>query len=142
MFKYLEKLYYKTNITIFSCAVTYIIDKGIDTVKKITDDDVKTIEGNGLMTAEYCQAIVRTARDIVHLLDSPTELIQFCDSMSLYETSLYTHGECADRSTLEKAIRILINHELYDDSVRYDNLDDLADYLDMEVDEIKSLIER
>lgn len=141
MFKYLEGLFYKTNIAIFSCAVTYVIEKGTETVKNITNEDISNLKGNGLMTAEYCQAIVRTAKDIVKFLDTPTELIQFCNAIDLYETSFYTMGEYADRSTLEKAVRELVNSMFYG-GAKFHNIDDLADYLDMEADELKNLMTR
>ena len=141
MFKNLSELYYKTNVAIFCCAVTYIVEKGTERVMNLTDEDIQSVKGNGLMTAEYCQTIMRTGRDIANTLDSPTELIQFCDAMGLFETSFYTNGECSDRGTLEKAVKKLVNCKLCGESVKLDSLQDFADYLDMELEELTSIIE-
>lgn len=43
---------------------SYIMDKGIDRIKQITDEDIVAIEGNGLFTAEFNQNLVRCARHI------------------------------------------------------------------------------
>lgn len=41
--------------------VTYILDKGWDSLKKVTDEDIAKVEGNAFMTQEFCQALVRVA---------------------------------------------------------------------------------
>lgn len=43
---------------------SYIMDKGIERIKRITDEDIAGIEGNGLFSAEFSQSIVRCARRI------------------------------------------------------------------------------
>lgn len=43
---------------------SYIMDKGIKYIKQITDEDISKIEGNGLMTANFVQSLVRCARRI------------------------------------------------------------------------------
>lgn len=47
-----------------NAVISYIMDKGMENVKKITDEQTKQIEGNGLMTAEFLQSLVRCARRI------------------------------------------------------------------------------
>lgn len=42
----------------------YIMDKGIEQIKQITDEDIVAIEGNGLFTAKFNQSLVRCARRI------------------------------------------------------------------------------
>ena len=41
--------------------ITYILDRGFERVKTLTEEDILQIQGNGFMTAEFCQAIVRCA---------------------------------------------------------------------------------
>lgn len=41
--------------------IIYIIDQGWDTLTEITEEQIKEIEGNALMTQAFCQALVRTA---------------------------------------------------------------------------------
>lgn len=43
---------------------SYIMDKGIERIKRITDEDIAGIEGNGLFTAKFDQSLVRCARRI------------------------------------------------------------------------------
>lgn len=43
---------------------SYIMDKGIERIKSITDEDIAGIEGNGLFSAEFNQNLVRCARRI------------------------------------------------------------------------------
>ena len=47
-----------------NAVIAYIMDKGIENVKEITDEEIKNIKGNGLMTAEFLQSLVRCARRI------------------------------------------------------------------------------
>lgn len=41
--------------------ITYILDRGFDNLKEISEEDILKIPGNGFMTAEFCQALVRCA---------------------------------------------------------------------------------
>lgn len=42
----------------------YLVEKGIENVKNITEEDIETVEGNPIATKEYLQAIVRAAVQI------------------------------------------------------------------------------
>lgn len=44
--------------------ISYLMDKGTDFCSKITEDDIRSLEGNGLMTAEFIQSMVRAASRI------------------------------------------------------------------------------
>ena len=46
--------------------IYYILDKGIEKLLTITEDDIKTIHGHGTMTEEFCQSIVKTAVQIAN----------------------------------------------------------------------------
>lgn len=141
MYDKLNELYYKTRVDMFSMAITYLIEKGTERVKALTDDDINSVGGNGLMTTEYVHSLMRTARDIANTIDNPIEIVQFCDTKGIFETGFYTNGECADRQTLEKAVRTMSNYILYDDTVNLNSKELLADYLDMEIDELESLLD-
>ena len=43
---------------------SYIMDKGIEFIKQITDEEISKIKGNGLMTADFVQSLVKCARRI------------------------------------------------------------------------------
>ena len=59
-----------------NAVISYIMDKGIENVKKITDKQIKNLEGNGLMTQDFIQSLVRCARRICNECKW-TELIEF-----------------------------------------------------------------
>lgn len=41
--------------------LSYIIEKGTEVLKEITEEEILQIKGNALMTDRFCQALVRTA---------------------------------------------------------------------------------
>lgn len=47
-----------------NAVISYIMDKGMSNVKEITDEQIKKLEGNGLMTQDFVQSLVRCARRI------------------------------------------------------------------------------
>ena len=47
-----------------NAVIGYIIDEGWENVKDITDEEISSFEDQGLMTKEFSQALVRTAREI------------------------------------------------------------------------------
>lgn len=49
--------------------ISYILDKGQATISQIEDADIETLEGNGLMTAEFVKGLVRAARAVVRECD-------------------------------------------------------------------------
>lgn len=40
---------------------SYILDNGMERLKEVTEEEIISIEGNGLMTASFVQALVRTS---------------------------------------------------------------------------------
>ena len=59
-----------------NAVISYIMDKGIENVKKITDEEIKNLEGNGLMIQDFVQSFVRCARRICNECEW-IELIEF-----------------------------------------------------------------
>lgn len=59
-----------------NAVISYIMDKGMSNVKKITDEQIKKLEGNGLMTQDFVQSLVRCARRICNECEW-IELIKF-----------------------------------------------------------------
>lgn len=56
--------------------ISYIMDKGIENVKEITDEQISKLEGNRLMTQYFVQSLVRCARRICNECEW-SELIEF-----------------------------------------------------------------
>lgn len=50
--------------------IYYMLDKGIEKLLTITEDDIKTVHGHGIMTEEFCQSIVRAAVQIAKECDT------------------------------------------------------------------------
>lgn len=59
-----------------NAVISYIMDKGMSNVKEITDEQIKKLEGNGLMTQDFVQSLVRCARRICQECEW-AELIEF-----------------------------------------------------------------
>ena len=112
----------------------------------MTEDDIKFMPGNGLMTKEYVQAICYTAKDICDIVENPTEIFQFCDAIGIYETDYFTNGEHLSRRTLEEGLSKLIKYVLYDEEVVMPTSSDketkerLADLLEIEVEDLEILL--
>lgn len=69
--------------------LSYILDKGQSVIKEITDEDIDEIEGNALMTAEFCKDIVRAAREVVRNCDQS-------DIVRLFKAEWCCAGEVYD----------------------------------------------
>lgn len=54
----------ESDVRVQNMVYMYILDKGIQFCKEITDEDISEIEGNGLMTADFVQSLVRAARAV------------------------------------------------------------------------------
>lgn len=59
-----------------NAVISYIMNKGMENVKKITDEQIRKIERNGLMTADFLQSLVRCARKICQECEW-VEIIEF-----------------------------------------------------------------
>ena len=148
MYSKMKELYDKTRLDMFAMAVSYIIDTGYSVVEQITDEEIAEMEGNGLMTKEFVQGLVKLAREITRVTEHGTEVIQFCAALSVFETTYYTEGEHLNHNTLEEGIGKLLSYIMYDEEVimptssEEETKEQLADLLDIEVDDIDKLLER
>lgn len=97
--------------------VTYILDRGWDNVKKITKEQILRIDGNGFMTKEFCQALVRAAVRIC------TECEQIGEFLPFIVNYLYVPNA--------KMREI----EIYKDEVRRDEWENLLEKFDLEYEE-------
>lgn len=142
----LKKIKDSMRIDRLSMALTYICDVGYRHVISMTEDDIQFMQGNGLMTKEYVQAICHTAKDICDIVENPTEIFQFCDAIGIYETDYFTNGEHLSRRTLEEGLSKLINYVLYDEemvmptSSEEETKERLAEMLDIEIEDIDKLL--
>ena len=95
---------------------SYIMDKGIKFIKQITDEQISKIEGNGLMTADFVQSLVRCARRICNECEW-IEMIEFIRihlwcTPTVHDVSLYRED------FTEESFRELLNDlDLYNEDV-------------------------
>ena len=143
MYAKLNEVYEKTQTAIFVCGITYLIEKGMENVVQITDEQIAEVKGNGLMTDGFCQAIIKVAKKIAESVESSVEIIQFADAKGLFETEYYTNGEVFRRSTLEEIVRKLLvdayEDKQYGGSTDDESLEKIAEYLELEVEDIERL---
>ena len=81
----IEKIYNRERLDIFAMATTHLMSIGWNAAESITDEDIAEVEGNGLMTKEFCQMLCELAREIAQSC-SPVEFIQLCQVKRLYDT--------------------------------------------------------
>lgn len=113
--------------------ISYIIDKGQDVIAEITDEDIDNIEGNAMMTADFCKGIVRAARAVVKECDQN-------DIVRLIKAEWSLNGEVRhpyeDRLVESKDLRM---RELAEQAICYlkdrDELEDFAEEWGVEFDE-------
>lgn len=78
--------------------VTYILDNGWEDLKEVTEEDILKVEGNGLMTKEFCQALVRASVRICKECDTFDDFLPFIvnylyvDKAKMKEVELSKHG--------------------------------------------------
>jgi hypothetical protein len=143
MYAKLNEIYDKTQTAVFVCGITYLIEKGMENVVQITDEQIAEVKGNGLMTDGFCQAIIKVAKKIAESVESSVEIIQFADAKGLFETEYYTNGEVFRRSTLEEIVRKLLvdayEDKQYGGSTDDEALEKIAEYLELETEDIERL---
>lgn len=65
------------DMRISMAVVRYIMDRGWDNVKTITEEQISQVEGNGLMTADFVQALVRCAVRVCKECDPIDDFLPF-----------------------------------------------------------------
>lgn len=69
--------------------LSYILDKGQAMISQIEDSEIEELEGNGLMTKDFVQNLVRAAREVVRNCDQS-------DIVRLFKTDWCCAGEVYD----------------------------------------------
>ena len=70
----IKKIPQNTNSIVMTTALTYLLDIGCKSAMQITDKMIDEVEGNGLMTKEFVQELMRTAREIAQAADTPSDV--------------------------------------------------------------------
>lgn len=89
----MKKIEDNTNFTLFNMAIAHYCDIGYRNAIKITDEEIESLEENGMMTKEFVQDLVRTTREIARECgNNPIEIIQYCQAEKFYDTKNYKKG--------------------------------------------------
>ena len=119
-----KKIFDRERLDIFGMAVSYLMDIGWRTAIEITDEEIKEVEGNGLMTQEFCQYLCKLAREIAQSC-SPTQLIQLCEAEEIFELR-HSAGKVS-RRTLEEGLTNAIHFYLRDMLYNNENYDSVCE---------------
>ena len=92
----LEKIYNNSRLDVFAMAVSHLMDIGFRTAMDITDEDIEALDGNGLMTKSFVQALVSLSRDIALACSSPTELIVLCNKYEIFDSGTISRKRLKD----------------------------------------------
>lgn len=136
MYKELKKIYDKERLDVFSMAIQYLTDVGYRDVSKLSDEDIKEFEGNGLMTADFVQYIATLAKRITEVTDSATEVIQFCQAEDVFDTKWYANKP--SRETLSNIAYNAVGSMMCKD-YNGNSVDDLCNYLNTDENELLAL---
>lgn len=96
--------------------VSYIMDKGMEFIKQITDEDINSIKENGIMSQNFLQSLVKCAKRICIECEW-IEIIEFirlhmCCTPTVHDLYLYRE-DFSEESFLE----ILNNLDLENEQV-------------------------
>lgn len=82
---------YRENTGTFAMAVAHLLDVGFRNVSGITDEQIENLEGNGLMTQQFVQDLVRVSREIAKECgNNVVEIVQFCAAENIFDTEYYS----------------------------------------------------
>ena len=85
MYSDIKKIYDREQLPIFSMAACHLMDIGWRKAKTITDEEIEAVNGNVLMTRDFCKHLCEVAMEIAKTT-GPVEFIQFCQVEKLYDT--------------------------------------------------------
>lgn len=93
MYNNMKKIYYR-NPQMFIMATAHLLDIGFRKANEITDEDINELEGNGLMTQDFVQDLVRMTRDIAaECGNDVVEIIMFCMAEDIFDIHYYKKGQ-------------------------------------------------
>lgn len=87
----LLKIKNSTRYDYFSLVCSYFFDIGYKAAKNITDEEIKKVKANGIMTKDFCEWMMETAREIANTVDSAVELVQFCEVEDIFDVKAFAN---------------------------------------------------
>ena len=101
---------YRLDHFVMACA--HFFDIGYRNALEITDEEIENAQENGLMTKEFVQFLMRTARELAQVSESAIDVVQFCAAEDIFDTRYYVNK--LSRNTLEEMIEASLCHDEYD----------------------------
>ena len=89
MYKDIKEIYDHTDLAVFSMATTQLMIMGWNKAEKLTDEEIAEQEGNGLMTQEFVQDLLRLARKVAKTC-SPVDSYDRCNGTHKYQQKGFT----------------------------------------------------
>ena len=144
----LEKMY-KSNLTLFNMAACYLLDVGIrnidevdiEEVRKQAEEKEKEILARGnfpAMTVDYQCEIVRVAKEIASCLTNPIDILVFANDVMAFYTGSPSKE---DYKQYASELYWLAYEENFHDYDLEDWEVHVANYLDVEIEDIKDFVE-
>lgn len=93
----------------FVMAVSHYFDIGHRNAQRITEAEIKAAEGNAMMSKEFVEWLMETAKKIADSVDSAVEVVQFCMIEDIFDTRFYA-GKLS-RGDLEEMVRERLANE-------------------------------
>ena len=127
-----KKIYGKERLDYFVMVISYLMDIGFRNAAEITDKDIEEVEGNGLMTKNFCQELMKSAREIAKCCE-PSELIQLCQAEDIFDVR-FSAGKINRyrlEAMLENALCYMFEQEMSEEEI--------AEYIGADDDEMEML---
>lgn len=108
-YKKLLELKNSTRTDYFVMAIAYFFDIGYTRAKNITDDDILKVEGNGIMTKDCCEWLMKMTRQIADMTENAIDVVQFCMAEDIFDVR--TFADKLSRSDMEEMLETRISNE-------------------------------
>lgn len=70
---------------VFGLAIAVLLEEGVKTISKLTDEEIARQKGNALISDEFWQTIIKVARSIATTIkDDPSVLVSYCQDNKFF----------------------------------------------------------
>lgn len=132
----IKEIYRQQRLDYFVMACSYFFDIGYAQAKELTEDDIDKAEGNGLMTKEFVQFVMRTAKEIAEVSESPIDLVQFCMAEDVFDIRLYANK--VPKFKLEQMVEQRLSYDEFDFS-KVDDIEKACEKYDCDAEDFEML---
>ncbi len=105
----LLKIKQKCRVDFFAMALAYFFDIGYSQAKALTNEEISNTQGNGFMTKDFCENLMRTAREIAETAENAIDVVMFCMAEDIFDIEMF--ADKAPRYKMEEMIKNRISCE-------------------------------